>query len=214
MRKARQSHQIDLTSVWHAYVIRAYAGCPWDVNTMTDKVPYEMIGRYLRAAYGDDIWRKKKILDFIRNISREAGRNLAREHLPSLFKKRCRYPLLIPTEETEVDEQSLEIARNFRAEYIESRRHVPEEGGEMGEKPTTVIAGVDLNVDITVTRIDNGVVVPVVVRASDLTLDNFQERTGKRFRMTRAQVAQFGEGNRQPAFEQFLATYVANATRA
>lgn len=221
--RSRRLYQHKPTNIWHAYVVRGFGEFAYNVHSMVDSEASALLRRYLHAAFDGNMgsWDIMKVLDLMRDERRGAVRNLARSTFPSIFdKKRPKYPLKKPTE-FEVTDEQLELARNFRNEWREIRANRKPQGEEMSATGNTELAGVM----VTLTRTnEDKTVVPIQVDAGELTLDNFQEKTGKRFRMTKDQVQRFfggskvmdvapdlAEEGRQKAFAEVLDKLVTTA---
>tara|TARA_R110000824_G_scaffold378310_1_gene569838 strand:- start:2952 stop:3620 length:669 start_codon:yes stop_codon:yes gene_type:complete len=195
MGKSRAVHGAAHVSDWaqfHAYVLGSVIGIRWGKHTPTSGMGnpnlYAIVREYLMFAAGEDEWSKKDILDAMRDKSGSGIKSDARRAFPSLFpRKRKARPLALPDELVEEDV-------NFDPKQIEgwkSRVRQIKQEFIMNENAVEQEAAVEAMVEATNSNSNSRVTVnffvPTNVSVDDLTLENYRELTGKRFRMTKDQ---------------------------
>ena len=197
MARSRTSHRLALVSDWaqfHAYVLGSVIGIRWGKHTPTSGMGntrlYGIVREYLTFAAGDDEWKKKDVLDAMRDKSGTAIKNETRYAFRSLFpRNRKARSLAVPDElaDQEVNfdlkliESWKERVKEIKQEYIVNENAVAQETTE----ETT--ARSDTNTGSN-SRVTVNFFIPTGVNPEDLTLDNYRELTGKRFRMTKDQA--------------------------
>lgn len=175
---------------FHAYVLGSVIGIRWGKHTPTSGMGnpdlYAIVREYLVFAAEEDEWSKKSILDAMRDKSSSGIKSDARRAFPSLFpRKRKARPLALPDElvgeDVNFDPKQIESwkgrVRQIKQEFIMNENAVEQE------------AAVETTVETTSSnsRVTVNFFVPTNVSVDDLTLENYRELTGKRFRMTKDQ---------------------------
>jgi len=205
------TRQVNPAIIWHAYAIRSFVGYSHNVHTMVDEQSFQLLKEYLNKSF-DNEWDKKLVLDILRDSRKRDIEQLVKTYLPSICKKRNR-ELVIPEEATEIINDHIEAARDFR----DSLQKLKMDRRELEVENITVNDTSLDGVMITVTRVQDGKKVDAQVNAGLLTLDNFRELTGRRFRVSQDQKQRLGDpkqnpGVREEAFREFMAEAVAKAT--
>jgi hypothetical protein len=133
----------------------------------------------------DKEWDKMQILDLMRGKQRSVIKEETQRLLPSMFKGKTAWPLVVPIELPQV-KLDLEFISKLRVRLKESDT-------TMDENMTT---------DKSAPRLS----LPANVTADQLTLDNFSTLTGRRFRVTTEQKMRIKAGTltREQAFQEFL----------
>jgi hypothetical protein len=162
-----------------------------------------------------------KVLDIIRDKRRAEIKKEVRLFFPSLFvKKRPAYPLRIPDEfqEATINKEAIEQLIDSYATFRKpQKRDINMDNVSINDEQ---FAGVMIEIERlvptgekTVGGNDRKNVEKITVDASKLTLDNFTELTGRRFRMSNGQVSRLGTGleARRTAFNEFLSEAVTYA---
>jgi hypothetical protein len=215
--KLTLSAQPSLEGMWHAYVIRGYANIPWNIYSMCENKIMHMLKQYLASVFDYKTEQSKvmRILDIIRNKSRAEIKSEVRTYFPSLFvKKRPAYPLRVPDEFPEVQFDQ-EAANKLATAYLDFKKPTGESEDmkkntlEGGGNLTGVMIEVERLVPTgqkTSTGKDRKQREKMYIDASRLTLENFADLTGRRFRMSNGQISRLGTGldARQMAFNEFL----------
>lgn len=177
---------------FHAYVLGSVIGVRWGKHTPTSGMGnprvYAIVREYLTFAAGDDEWKKKGVLDAMRDKSGLAIKNDTRYAFRSLFpRNRKARSLAVPDElanqEVSFDLQRIESwkerVKEIKQEFIVNDNVIVEE--------TTAEAGSDTT-NGSNNRVTVNFFIPAGVNVGDLTLENYRELTGKRFRMTKDQA--------------------------
>ena len=191
MNRPRAGYGAASVSDWaqfHAYVLGSVIGIRWGKHTPTSGMGnpnlYAIVREYLIFAAEEDEWSKKDILDAMRDKSSLGIKSDTRRAFPSLFpRKRKARPLALPDELVEEDV-------NFDLKKIEGwKDRVKQIKQEfiMNENAVEQEAAVEATVENTGSSVTVNFFVPASVSVDDLTLDNYRELTGKRFRMTKDQ---------------------------
>ena len=193
MSKSRAVYGAARVSDWaqfHAYVLGSVIGIRWGKHTPTSGMGnpdlYAIVREYLVFAAEWDEWKKKDVLDAMRDKSGSGIKSDARRAFPSLFPRRRKArPLALPDELVGEDV-------NFDPKQIESwKGRVKQIKQEfiMNENAIEQEAAVEATVETTSSnsRVTVNFFVPTNVSVDDLTLENYREKTGKRFRMTKDQ---------------------------
>ncbi len=169
---------------FYAYVLGCIVDVQWTTDHIRNPESYSKVKQYLTYLYGTDEWRKMGILNAIRDKSRKQIKDEARRMLPSLFTGRSTWPLAVPKEAPDV---------KFDIEFISKLRGVQIMNSQNNEVPVQQKAPKFL--------------VPETVDLSQLTLNNFRELTGHRFRVTTEQQNRIKAGTltREQAFVEFMA---------
>ena len=178
---------------FHAYVLGSVIGIRWGKFTPSSGMGNEALGKivreYLVYAAGDNEWNKRCILDAMRDKSGSSIKDDARYVFPSLFprNKRAR-PLGVPEElkdeEVFFDADRIEKwrrrAKKIKKEIAMNENATAAETTEVGspsvDRPTSGVSRTKVNF-----------VIPTGVDPSTITLENYREVTGTRFRMTKDQ---------------------------
>ncbi len=180
---------------FHAYLLGSVINVQWNVQTMTFNPLCQIVRCYLNAVCGNDEWAKKDVLDAMRDRRRKTIKRETQATLPSLFLTRAAYPVGVPHELKEVE-------TNFDPALVE---RLKQEVITIKYKETTMEDGVEIGVATGRRPIDkeesdvNTVVFPADFNLSELTLVNYREVTGQRFRMTKEEKYTLNL-NREEAF--------------
>lgn len=203
MRRHLTKHLEAYITPWaqfHAYVLGNLIGIRWGKITPTSGMGNEELGKivkeYLEYAAGDDEWKKRSILDAMRNRSGATIKDDTRYVFPSLFprNKRARpfgVPEELENEEVNFDPQRVELwslrAKLIKQEINMNENAVAQETTEIGDaRPPIDRSGTGSG---TNSRVTVNFFIPQGVSVADLTLENYREVTGKRFRMTKDQMS-------------------------
>jgi len=214
MARARTRH-LD-TTLWaqfHAYVLGSVIGVRWGkinpTSGMGNTEIYGIVREYLELAVGEDKqeWDKIKVLDAMRYKTAAAIKNAARRAFPSLFPRRKRArPLAVPTElEDEnvfFDPKRIETWRE-RIKQIKQEQTMNEDAILQDDVSPTVSSTESTGSN----RVTVNFYIPEGMNPENLTVDNYREVTGKRYRMTKDQK---GRGlTRELAFAESKALAVS-----
>lgn len=172
-------------AIFHAYVLGNVIGIRWGKITSTSGMGNndlgEIVREYLTYAAGDDEWKKRCILDAMRDKTSSNLKDYARHTFPSLFPhhKRARslaIPEELKNEEVNFDLKSIttwqERARKIKQEITMNENALKEASDHDTD-----------NANHTVVNFH----VPTGVNPVELTLENYRMVTGKRYRMTKDQ---------------------------
>jgi len=166
---------------FHAYLLGGVINVQWNVDTMTFNPLCQIVRRYLNTVCGDDEWAKIDILNAMRDRRRKAIKRETQAILPSLFLIRAAYPVGVPCELKEVETNfDPVLVEQLKQEVIaiKYKEIIMEDGVETGV--TTGRPPIDKE------ELDVGTVVfPADFNISELTLANYREVTGQRFRVTK-----------------------------
>lgn len=221
------AYQIELTYLYitdvawfHAYVAGSVIGLRWGKHTPTSANQHpglnSILREYLTFTCGDNEWDKHRILEALRGKTGTALKRVAKRKWRSLFprNKKAR-PLAIPTELLEQGEEpNFDLAR---IEKWRDRVRTIKKEISMNEEATAAAetAAQETNVDASPStdkggssRVTVNFFIPAGVNPDDLTLENYREVTGKRFRMTKDQ-AQVRGLSREAAFAESKALAVS-----
>jgi len=216
MARSRTRHLVG-TKPWaqfHAYVLGSVIGIRWGKHTPTSGMGnpdlYGIVKEYLTFAAGSDEWSKKGILDAMRDKSGLAIKGDARRAFSSLFpRNRKAKPLAVPDElvnvEVNFDLQLIEgwkeRVKAIKKEFLMNENALAQEAAT--EDGNTVDSTGTSNSRVTVNFF-----IPQGANPADLTLENYREVTGKRFRMTKDQ-AKVRSLTREQAFAESKALAVS-----
>lgn len=216
MARARTKHlatTVTPVAQFHAYVLGSVIGIRWGKiapNTgMGNEDLYGIVKEYLTYAYGEDEWKKLGILDAMRYKSASAIKDDARYAFPSLFPRhRKARPLGIPDEISDEEvsfdpskiEEWKERAREIKKEIAMSENATEQEATVEGTSTTTASSAPN-------SRVTVNFYIPEGVNPEDLTLENYREVTGKRYRMTKDQVER--KLSRESAFAESKALAIS-----
>jgi len=181
---------------FYAYVLGGFVGIQWNVNTMQTPILNQVVRDYLFHVYDTDEWKKLKVLDAIRDRSRNQIKDVAKHRLPSLFVGRAAWPLALPKEAPNA---------KFDIEFIYRLKHTVD---ELKQKETAMEEQQKNPESQTQTspkapRFH----LPAGVTPEQLTTENFRTLTGRRFRVTTEQQNRIAAGTltRDAAFAEFVA---------
>lgn len=221
-------------SVFHGFVLGNVIGIRWTLKPtggMGNNDLIKIVRQYLDFAYSDDEWGKNEVLQIITS-TRGQNKKLFKSTFPSMFKNKRQRPLQVPAE---LEGQGIKFNIDFINELREQVSTI-KKGLNMDSENTTVNStesNVSNGVDVTTTRVEattesetntrdrsasktqrstNNFTLPEGVSLGELTLDNFREKTGRRFRMTKQQKARFdnNEITREDAFNEFISQLGGN----
>ena len=211
---------------FHAYVACSVIGLRWGKHTPTsanqNSELNKILREYLTFACGDDEWAKRAILDAMRGKTGTSLKRIAKKNWRSLFpRNRKARPLAVPTELSERGEEpKFDLAR---IEQWRDRVRTIKKEISMNEEATAAAEAASQEVDVTSrppidrrpptdksnsSRVTVNFFLPPGVNPDDLTLENYREVTGKRFRMTKDQ-AQVRGLSREDAFAESKALAVS-----
>lgn len=193
-------------AVFYGYVLGYYLNIRWTLaptGGMGNPELYNLVRKYLIYTCGENEWVKRQVLDVIRDRGRNAIRDVAESEFPSLFSKGGRQrPLQIPEElkgqEIKFD---LDFVNKLKDEVAIIKKEIAM--STEGQTDNEMEEGVDA--ESNAPKKSTTIVVPEGVDVNSLTIDNFRQLTGKRFRMTKEQRAreQAGQLTREQALEEF-----------
>ena len=179
---------------FHAYVLGSVIGVRWGKHTPTSGMGnprvYAIVREYLTYAAGDDEWKKKGVLDAMRDKSGLAIKNDTRYAFRSLFPRNRKARSLAVPEELNDQEVSFDLQRieswkervkEIKQEYIVNENATAQETTEETTNRGDATSGSN-------SRVTVNFFIPAGVNPGDLTLENYRELTGKRFRMTKDQA--------------------------
>lgn len=195
---------------FHAYVLCSVIGIRWgkyapgyaNANKELDDILVE----YLKYACEDDPWTQGRILEAMRFKTATAMKADARIAFPSIFpRNRKARRLRVPDELSDIEQVSFDPARiaqwqtrvrAIKKEIAMNENAVVQEVTEASRPPIDSSVKTTSNERVTVNFF-----IPTGASASSLTLENYRELTGKRFRMTKDQSKVRGL-NREEAFAE------------
>ncbi len=181
---------------FYAYVMGGVLNLRWNVETMQHPALYSVVRDFLSHLYGSDEWKKLKVLDAIRDKTRNQIKDEARYVLPSLFVGRAAWPLALPKE---TPDAKFEIDFIYKLkERIEQIR----QGDALMEEVNNSQENNDTKVAPKAPRFH----LPAGVTPEQLTVENFRSLTGRRFRVTTEQHNRINAGTltREAAFAEFI----------
>lgn len=180
---------------FYAYVLGGFINVQWNIDTMQTQVLSQIVRDYLFHIYDTDEWKKLKVLDALRDKSRNQIKEVAKHKLPSLFSVRAAWPLALPKEAPNA---------KFDIEFIYRLKHRVDEL----KKKETAMEEQQKNTEAqTQTPKAPRFHLPAGVTAEQLTTENFRTLTGRRFRVTTEQQNRIAAGTltRDAAFAEFVA---------
>jgi len=177
---------------FHAYILGGFLNIRWNVDTMRNQDLCSIVKGYLAHAYGDQQWPCLKLLNAIRDRSRNEIKEESKRKLPSLFTQRASWPLAQPKEAPKA---------KFDVDYIYQLKEKVENirrddtMNNQNDQGDTVAANKPPRLHL-----------PAGVDVSSLTIDNFRSMTGRRFRVTTEQQNRIKAGTltREQAFQDFV----------
>lgn len=193
---------------FHAYVLSCLIGIKWsssgvDTSAIFNDRLFNVVKEYIGKFYS---FNEPIVADILRLMKDKSRTNIKKETksvLPSIFKKRgFQLPEEIPAGTIQVDKELVARLRN-KVTVIKKESDMTSEEIDItldsidnGETPEII--------STDVTKSSNGganLSLPEGVNASELTIDNFKEKTGRRFRMTKDQKSRGLD--REAAFAEF-----------
>jgi len=195
---------------FYAYILGCIINVQWNLNVIKDSARTDIIRRYLIHVCGEDEWAKKNILDAISNKTRKTIKGDTRDRLPSLFVKRKAYPLFVPKELTTPPIFDLQIIEQLKIEMKLIKLKEQEKIMNDNENIIKTILPTEITEATKIVSVEedspNAPSVQLVLKdgktVEDLTLANYREITGRRFRMTKEQKL-VHKLTREQAFEEF-----------
>ena len=180
---------------FYAYVLGGILDLQWDVETMTNPLLKKVVSDFLQYLYGENEWQKLKVLDGIRDKTRNQIKDEARIDLPSLFQGKAAWPLALPKETPNA---------KFDIEFIYAVKKLVEEIRE-GDSAMEQSDNAQPNPQ-TINKVPR-ILLPAGVTVDQLTIQNFREVTGHRFRVTTEQQNRINAKTltREQAFAEFIA---------
>lgn len=181
---------------FHAYVLCGVIGIRWGKHapSYANSSPklYSILREYLTYACGKDEWTKGRILEAMRFKTRTAIKADARVAFPSLFpRNRKARSLGVPEELNDIENVFFDLERIER--WRKRVKRIKKEISNMTENataqetteatPRSSAPNSGSNSRVTVNFF-----IPEGVDATSLTLENYREVTGMRFRMTKDQA--------------------------
>lgn len=147
--------------IYHAYVLRGYLNIRWDIETMFYGEVEDEVRLYLSRATNSE-YSKAKILNLINGVSCKNIREKARITFPDLFNIPETYPIGIPKRLTDkIGQDFVNFVTNLKSQKKDDKM--------------TDATQTETNTTQTQANLDT------------LTVENFQEVLGRRFRMTKEQ---------------------------
>jgi hypothetical protein len=205
--------------IFHGYVLGYIIGIRWTLaptGGMGNPKLYDVVKRYLTFACGDQEWFKRQVLDVIRDNTRSDIRKGVKQVLPGLFFERRQRPLQVPPE---LEDSNIAFDIDFINQLRDEVSLIKQEYTAMNTEETAVDNVTTTDEVIPATPVvkmpvparDSNAAraesfeLPTGIQISELTLDNFREKTGKRFRMTKDQRERNKAKlmTREEAFEEF-----------
>lgn len=180
---------------FYAYVLGGFIGVQWNIDTMQTQVLNQIVRDYLFHIYDTNEWKKLKVLDAVRDKSRNQIKEVAKHKLPSLFSARAAWPLALPKEAPNA---------KFDIEFIYRLKHRVD---ELKQKETAMEEQQNNTEAQTQTPKAPRFHLPTGVTPEQLTTENFRTLTGRRFRVTTEQQNRIAAGTmtREAAFAEFVA---------
>lgn len=180
-------------AIFYGYVMVSIIGIRWNikakVNAMRNDNLNQIVREYLNHTCKDDDWLKRQVLDVARDSTPNNLRNIIRHELPTMFKKRRLKPLHVP-EELQGEDMifDLEFINQLKERVTSIKRELAMNEVENAIAEDVVEGENRPSID----QSSNEAVVvnffiPQGVDATELTLENYRELTGKRYRMTKDQ---------------------------
>lgn len=170
---------------FHAYVLCGFIGIRWgkfgpgfaNSNVKLRKI----LTQYLVDACGDDEWTKGRVLEAMRYKTSIKMKRIMRHILPSLYSGKRLRPLAIPEElKDEITVLNVDQIIKWRDEVRQIKKEIAMSENAVADQPTD-------NTSSANNRVTVNFFIPSGTDAESLTLDNYREVTGKRFRMTKDQ---------------------------
>lgn len=195
---------------FHAYVLCSVIGIRWGKYlpgyANCNKKLNSILDEYLSYACGDDEWTKGRILEAMRCKTATAMKADARTAFPSIFpRNRKARRLKVPDELSDIEQVSFDPTRiaQWQARVKAIKKEIAmNENAVVQEVTEASQPSVDSSVKTTSNeRVVVNFFIPAGASASSLTLENYRELTGKRFRMTKDQSKVRGL-NREEAFAE------------
>lgn len=180
---------------FYAYVLGGFVNVQWNIDTMQTQGLNQVVRDYLFHIYSTDEWKKLKVLNAIRDKSRNQIKEVAKHKLPSLFTVRAAWPLALPKEAPNA---------KFDIEFIYRLKHRVD---ELKQKETAMDEQQKNTESQTQTPKAPRFHLPAGVTPEQLTTENFRTLTGRRFRVTTEQQNRIAAGTltRDAAFAEFVA---------
>lgn len=201
---------------FHAYVLCGVIGIRWGKHapTYANSNPKlnNILREYLTYACGEDEWTKGRILEAMRYKTGPKMKEDARKAFPSLFpRNRKARPLGVPEELNDIENVFFDSKRIER--WRNRVKRIKKEISDMNEnavaqEATTSQSSVDGGTDGGSNRVTVNFFIPENVDPQTLTLQNYREVTGKRFRMTKDQAKVRGL-SREDAFVESKALAIS-----
>jgi hypothetical protein len=207
---------ITLTAWFHAYILCGVIGLsrgrltPTSAYACTSKEMHLVLREYLTYACGDDEWTKGRILEAMRFKTQTAMKADARRAFPSLFprNKRAR-PLGVPNElKNETVVFDIERIKKWREQVRGIKKEITmNENATATTEETSADRSTETDAGSN-SRVTVNFFIPKGVNVEDLTLKNYLQVTGKRFRMTKDQAKVRGL-SREDAFAESKALAIS-----
>jgi len=180
-------------AIFYGYIMVSVIGIRWNikskVNAMLNDGLNNIVREYLVHTCQDDEWLKRQVLDVARDSTPSNLREIIRHELPTMFKKRRLKPLHVP-DELEGEEVVFipEFIYQLKDRVTSIKREIAMNEAE-NALAEDAVEGEDRtpNVQASVEPVVVNFFIPQGVDAGELTLENYRELTGKRFRMTKDQ---------------------------
>lgn len=198
MARRRKNTSLDAAyitqkAIFYGYVMVSVIGCRWNIRTsvssMNNPDLNEVVREYLMHTCGTDEWLKRQVLDTARDQTQRSLRPIVKHEFPSMFNKLRLKPLQVPEELKEEDVVfDLEFVNQLKDRVTSIKREIT-----MNEVENALVEdAASGSSSPAVEQTSSEVVVvnffiPQGVDATELTLDNYRELTGKRYRMTKDQ---------------------------
>ena len=219
-------------AIFYSFVLVYFVGVRWSISATVNPYTNDKVRRltrdYLDFVCGDDEWLKRQVIDASKDQSRASIRAIIRRKFRSLFHTKRMKSLQVPDE---LEGQDVTFSQEYfdmlRQELSMIKREInmANEETEVEVNEEVVTQPPQVSVENTARQSDSqptnsadeaaapvtvNFFIPSGVDASELTLDNYRELTGKRFRMTKEQKTR--GVNRTEAFEESkqLAIKLAN----
>lgn len=202
---------------FYGYIMVSVLGLRWSIKStigaMLNQEMNAIVREYLVHTCGEDEWLKRQVLDMTRDQTRNSLRPEIKQTFPSLFHKRRMKPLQVPAELAEQDVVfDMDYINLLRSQVTLIKRGINMNENaiaETGEARPSEVQATTESAPVTVNFF-----LPAGVDAAELNLDNYRERTGKRFRMTKEQKSR--GITRAEAFEESrtLAVNLSNGAQS
>ncbi|MEE8113317.1 MAG: hypothetical protein V3T23_03075 [Nitrososphaerales archaeon] len=213
MAKPHVAYGTPIVKPWaqfHAYVLGFIIGIRWGKFTSTSGMGhdgmYKIVREYLVYAT-DDEWKKKGILDAMRFKSGPSIKDDTRRVFRSLFPRNRKaltfgVPIELTDENVSFDQQRIE---SWKERVQEIKKEVTMSENATQEAAEEQDSGTD---NAGNNRVTVNFLIPPGTNPADLTMDNYREVTGKRFRMTKDQAKVRGL-SREQAFDESKALAIS-----